>query len=62
MLLPARSLSPNTAAAIIFSHSPPAALCLPPAACSPQGDGKPEKGVKALAGGKGFVKDGVEYK
>jgi hypothetical protein len=27
-----------------------------------QGDGKPEKGVKALAGGKGFVKDGVEYK
>jgi hypothetical protein len=27
-----------------------------------QGDGKPEKGVKALAGGKGFAKDGVEYK
>lgn len=28
----------------------------------PEGDGKPEKGVKALADGKGFVKDGVEYR
>jgi DNA (cytosine-5)-methyltransferase 1 len=28
----------------------------------PEGDGKPEKGVKLLTGGKGFVKDGVEYR
>lgn len=27
-----------------------------------QGDGKPEKGVRALADGKGFVKDGQEYR
>jgi len=35
--------------------------CLPTSACL-QGDGKPEKGVKALPDGKGFVKDGVEYR
>eukprot|EP00887_Chlorella_sp_A99_P005231 scaffold1.g5231.t1 len=28
----------------------------------PEGDGKPAKGVKALADGKGFVKDGTEYR
>ena len=28
----------------------------------PEGDGKPKKGIKALEGGKGFVKDGVEYR
>lgn len=27
-----------------------------------QDDGKPAKGLKVLAGGKGFVKDGVEYR
>ncbi len=33
-----------------------------PLARSLQDDGKPQKGVKALADGKGFVKDGVEYR
>ena len=28
----------------------------------PEADGKPKKGIKALEGGKGFVKDGVEYR
>lgn len=27
-----------------------------------QDGGKPKKGVRALEGGKGFVKDGVEYR
>ena len=41
-------------------------FCAPPAALElgarlPEGDGKPAKGVKALEGGKGFDKDGVEY-
>ncbi|PSC75867.1 DNA (cytosine-5)-methyltransferase 1-like [Micractinium conductrix] len=42
-------------------------FCDPPADLQlgtrlPEGDGKPEKGVKLLADGKSFVKDGVEYR
>ena len=49
-----RNIPPHTLLA--FNSS------LAPARRVVQGDGKPEKGVKLLADGKSFVKDGVEYR
>ena len=39
--------------------APPSYARLP---ARPQDDGAPKKGVKALEDGKGFVKNGVEYR